>query len=178
MLGALSLPAVSLSNPSKRRRPYTRLHDSDQMSGNPESRPRPALPARNAAPLRRSEPARRRSHDRAGLHSSPASRLLQPPGNSVGVVAGLAETGPGSATPATSFFPSKARRVLPWGLHRPGCANVVSSMKRNASPRNSRGPFSRIFHGEATPSSRFRCAYATRASPLQHAVCTRGPFPA
>jgi hypothetical protein len=49
-------------------------------------------------------------------------------GNSAGVVAGLGEAGPtfakatagrpGSTTPATSFFPSKARRVLPWGRKR------------------------------------------------------------
>jgi hypothetical protein len=45
------------------------------------------------------------------------SQLL---GNSACVVAGLAEAGPGSATPATSFLPSEAKRVLPWGMHDPG----------------------------------------------------------
>ena len=41
---------------------------------------------------------------------SRVSLLLKLSRNSAGVVAGLAEAGPESATPATSFFPSQARQ--------------------------------------------------------------------
>jgi hypothetical protein len=58
---------------------------------------------------------------RTGDHRSQATFLLL--GNSACVVAGLVEAGPGSTTPATGhkgFFPSRAKRVLRWGLHESG----------------------------------------------------------
>jgi hypothetical protein len=49
--------------------------------------------------------------------------------NSAGVVAGLAEAGPGSATPATSSRPSPAKRVLRRGRHPFGSGNSTGAAR-------------------------------------------------
>ncbi len=87
-----------------------------------------------AGPIVHEETVRRSSVARR-MEDRLDSALRQLLGNSTCVVAGLAEAGSGSATPATNSLPSEAKRVLPSGLHEAGPATTKKRGARNGSGR-------------------------------------------